>query len=78
MCLFYVLNVMEGILVGIIMGTVIVVDGDTGRNVRIRYGIVGDYTDVFFIDSLSGNLKVVRRFDWELVEVYILNIFVVD
>lgn len=75
---FYALNVMEGTPVGTIMGTVTAADGDTGRNARIRYGIAGDHTDAFLIDPLSGNLKVARRLDRESVEVYILNISVVD
>lgn len=65
-------------MVGIIFGIVSVLDCDSGLNGRIRYSLIGNYKDVFLVELISGNLKVVKWFDREEVEIYILNILVSD
>lgn len=77
-CFFYLFNVQEGMVVGIIFGIVSVLDCDSGLNGRIRYSLIGNYKDVFLVELISGNLKVVKWFDREEVEIYILNILVSD
>ena len=75
---FYSFNALEEVAVGSVLGTVTASDSDIGENARITYSIFGNHRDVFLMDPLSGNLKVMQRLDREAVEIYILNVSASD
>ena len=75
---FYSFDVVEGTAVGTVIGTVTASDSDTGPNAIISYSISGSHQDVFSVDPMSGNLKVLKLLDREAVEIFILNVSASD
>ena len=54
-------------------------DADTGANAAIRYGIIGGNTqNTFSIDTLSGDVTLVKPLDYETTDLYRLVVRALD
>ncbi|CAD5111751.1 DgyrCDS1030 [Dimorphilus gyrociliatus] len=73
------LRVWENATVGQNILTVHATDADINENAKLRYFIIdGDYLGNFFIDSISGQIRVLRTLNRELFWNYKLTVKAID
>lgn len=76
---FYMQDYREELLKGISILIVVVMDVDMGRNVEIRFSIVGNVIKYVVIDFVSGFIfQVDNEFDCELLLYFNFIVFVID
>ena len=58
--------------------TVAASDADAGVNGRVRFSLVDDFDNTFFIDASSGELSLLRSLDFESTILYELEVLATD
>lgn len=53
-------------------------DADAGVNGRVRFSLVDDFDNTFFIDASSGELSLLRSLDFEMTSLYELEVQATD
>ncbi|KNC25725.1 putative Fat-like cadherin-related tumor suppressor [Lucilia cuprina] len=74
----YNIIVNESTPVGSILVEIIAIDRDVNPNNKMRYYLTGNFSDDFFIDKDSGELKIAKQLDREKHSKYILLVHVQD
>ncbi|XP_013776929.1 protocadherin Fat 4-like, partial [Limulus polyphemus] len=62
---YYNFSVFEELQENVSVGTVLAVDGDTGKNAEVRYSIIGNKASSFFHVDQQGNILTRRSLDRE-------------
>ncbi|XP_065362033.1 fat-like cadherin-related tumor suppressor homolog [Calliphora vicina] len=74
----YNIIINESIPVGTTLLRITAVDLDVNPNNKIRYYLTGNFSDDFYIDKDSGELKIAKQLDREKHSIYILLVHVQD
>lgn len=74
----YNINVNESTPVGTTLIEINAIDLDINPNNKMRYYITGNYSEDFYIDKDSGELKIAKELDREKRSIYILLVHVQD